>query len=164
MSTTPVASFSSSQPLSPISLASSPDPSPSISQKRGRLEDTLEFAEGSIHAYVPAHEIRKRRLSQYVSSSPSKRQRCPSISFEGHSGTNPAPPSDGYRDPSLPQGTPPDPNEFSQPTLQVPLDSNIPIDIGVFDWDSFSDPQFGSVPSIRMWSTLLKKLGSPTLL
>ena len=146
ISTTPISSFPPSQLLSPSSPASSPDLPPFISQTRGCVEDILEFAEGPIHTHVPVHGIRKRRLSQCVSPSPSKRQRRPPISSEGHSGANTTPPSDGYRDLSLSQGTPPD--EFPQPTLQVPLDSDISIDLGVFDWDSFSDPLVGSVPSI----------------
>jgi hypothetical protein len=133
-------------PLSPTPPASSPDPPSSISQKRGCVEDTLEFAEGPIHAHVPVHGTRKRRLSQCVSPAPSKRQRRPSISHEGNSVTNPTPSFDGYQD--LCQGRPPDPVEFLQPTLQVPLDSNIPLDLGVFDWNWISDPLVGSAPSI----------------
>ena len=57
------------------------------------------------------------------------------------------PPTDGYRDLSSPKG-PPDPDEFPQPTLQASLDSDIPVDLGVFDWNSFSDPLVGSAPSI----------------
>jgi hypothetical protein len=127
------------------------DPSPFISQKRGRVE---EFAEGPIHTHVPVHGIRKRRLSQCVSLSPSKRQRLLSTSSEAHSGTNPAPPFvpappfDGCRDLFLPQGRPSGPDEFTQPTLQVPLDSNIPLDLGVFDWNWIPDPLVGPALSI----------------
>ncbi|KAF8506751.1 hypothetical protein F5888DRAFT_1644982 [Russula emetica] len=145
---TPVSSFPSSHQLSLTSPASSPDPSRPISQKRGCVEDTLEFAQGPIHARVPVHGIHKRRLSQCVLPPPSKRQRRPSISSEGNSVANPTPPFDGYRDLSLPQGRPPDPDQFPQPTLQVPLDSDIPVDLGVFDWNSISDPLVGWAPSI----------------
>ena len=121
--------------LSPTSLESSPDP-PSISQKSGHTEGAV----GSIHSNVSVHGIRKRRLSQCISPAPSKRQRCPSIT----SGANPIPPVDGCR------GGPTDPDEILQPTLQVPIDPDVPVNLGVFDWNSISGPFTGSASSLCM--------------
>ena len=53
-------------------------------------------------------------------------------------------PSDGCRD------RPTDLDEFLQPTLQVPIDPNIPVNFDVFDWNSIPDPFAGAAPSICM--------------
>ena len=148
MSATPLSSFPSLHPLSPKLPESSPDTPPSISQKRRYVEDTLEGAVGSIHTDVSVHGIRKRRLSQCVSLVPSKRQHRPSIPSEQYSRTNSMPSFDRC------QGRPADPNEFLQPTLQVPVDSDFPVNLGVFDWNSIPDPLAGTASSICMYSTL----------
>ena len=106
MSAAPVSCYPSLHPLSPTLPESSPDPSRSISQKRGYTEDTLGGAVDSIHTGVSVHGIRKRRLSQCVSPAPSKRQRRPS------------------------------PDEYPQPSLQVSIDPDIPVSLDVFDWNS----------------------------
>lgn len=140
----PISSFLPSlRTLSPTSQDSSPDPLPSISQKRGYIEDTLESAVGSIHTDISVHRNRKRRLSQCVSSAPFKRQRCPSISSTQHFGTNSTPPSDGCRD------RPTDSDVFPQPMLQAPV-PGIPVDFDVFDWNSIWDPSAGTASSICM--------------
>ena len=144
ISAAPVSSFPSSHPLSPTSSESSHDPLPSISQKRGYVEDTPEDAAGSIHNDVLVYGIRKRRLSQCVSSAPSKRQRHLPVPFKRNSGTNFTPPSDEYRE------GPPDPDEFLQPMLQVPVNSDFPVNLVVFDWNTIPDPLVGTASSICM--------------
>lgn len=140
--TTLVSPFPYLHALSPTRTESSPDPPPFISQKRGYTDDTLGGAVGSIHSDVSVHGTRKRRLSECVSPAPSKRQRCPSIPSERHSEANATPPSDGCR------GRPTDSDEFLQPTLQVPPD--IPLSLGVYDWNSISYPLAGTEPLICM--------------
>ena len=53
-------------------------------------------------------------------------------------------PTDERRD------NPTDSEEFLQPKLQVPVDPNIPLTLGVFDFKSTSDPFSGTAPSICM--------------
>ena len=127
MSATPVLPFPSLHPLSPTLPEYLPGP-PSIT-------DTD----------VMVHGYRKRRLSQCVSPAPSKRQRRLSIS-----GTNSTPSSDECR------GRPTDPDEFLQSMLpvQVPIDSDVPVNLGVYDWNSIPDPLAGMASSICMLSTL----------
>ncbi|KAF8460974.1 hypothetical protein DFH94DRAFT_789966, partial [Russula ochroleuca] len=55
---------------------------------------------------------------------------------------NPTPSSDGCR------GRPTDPDEFLQSMLQVPVTSNVPVNLGVFDWNSIPDPLAGTASSI----------------
>jgi len=55
---------------------------------------------------------------------------------------NPILPSGGYRD------RPTDLDEFLQPTLQVPINPNIPVNFDVFDWNSIPDPFAGTAPSL----------------
>ena len=141
MSAAPVSCFQSLHPLFPTPPESPPDPPPFISQKRGHTDDALEGAVGLIHADASVHGTRKRRLSQCVSPAPSKRQCRPSNPTKRHSGMNPMLSSDGCRDKPL------DSEEFLQPTLQVPVDPNIPLNLGVFDWNSISDPFEGTAPS-----------------
>ena len=107
-------------------------------------EGTLEGALDPIHTDVPVQGTRKRKLPQCVSPAPSKRQCRPSIPSKRHSGTNPTPPSDGCQDRHT------DPDRFLQPTLQVPVDPDTPLNIDVFDWKSIWDPFAGTVPSICM--------------
>jgi Homeobox KN domain len=147
MSAIPASPFPSLHPLSTTPSGFSPGPPPSISQRKICVEldeDSPEYAVSSAHAHVSVHGIRKRRLSQCVSPAPSKRQRCLSIPSTRHSGTNPTPSSDGCR------GRPPDSDEFLQPMLQMPLDSDFPINLGVFDWNSIPDPLAGTASSICM--------------
>ncbi|KAF8481996.1 hypothetical protein DFH94DRAFT_734465, partial [Russula ochroleuca] len=73
---------------------------------------------------------------------------------------NPTPSSDGCR------GRPTDPDEFLQSMLQVPVTSNVPVNLGVFDWNSIPDPLAGTasvsipaevyVPSSDLASQLLE--------
>lgn len=144
ISAAPVLSLPSLHLLSPTSPESSSNPPSSISQKRGYMEDTPEDAAGSIHTDVSVHGIRKRRLSQCVSPAPSKRQRHLPVPFKRHSGTNLTPPSDEYRE------RPPDPDEFLQPMLQDPVNSDFPVNLSVFDWNSIPDPLVGMASSICM--------------
>ena len=148
ISVAPVSSFPSSHPSSQTSQESSSEPSPSISQKRGCVEDTLEGTEGSIPTHVSVNGIRKRRLSQCVSLAPSKRQCRPFIPSK-HSDTNP--PFDGCGDLSPSQDRSTGSNEFVQPMLRDPVDSDNPVSLGVFDWNSISDPL---AETTCMWSTL----------
>jgi hypothetical protein len=134
----PISSFL--PPLSPTSPESSPDPPPPISQKWGYMNDTPEGAIGSIHADVSVHRSRKRRFSQCVSPVPSKRQCHPSIPF----GANPILPLDECR------GRPTDPGEFLQPTLQVPVGPDVPVNLCVYDWNSISDPFSATGSSLCM--------------
>lgn len=120
MSATPVSSFPSSHLLSPTLPESSPDSPRTISQKRGYTEEILGGAVGSIHTDVSVHRICKRRLSQCASPAPPKRQRRPS------------------------------PDEYLQPTLQVPVDPGIPVNLDIFDWNSIPDPFSGTAPSMCM--------------
>ena len=138
MSATTVSPSPYLHPLSPKSPQSSPDTLSSISQKRRYAEDTPEDAAGSIHTDVSVHGIRKRRLSQCVSPVPSKRQRHLPVPFKRNSGTNFTPPSDEYRE------RPPDPDEFLPPMLQVPVNSDFPVNLVVFDWNSIPDPLVGT--------------------
>ena len=137
-----VSPFQSLHPLSPISPESSPDPPPFISQKRRYTDDALEGVVDSTHTDVSVHGTRKRSLSECFSPSPSKRQRCPSIPSKPHPEANATPPSDGCR------GRPTDSDEFLQPTLQVPPD--IPLSLDVYDWNSISYPLAGTEPLICM--------------
>ena len=148
ISAAPVSSFPSLHPLSPTSPESSPNPPPSISQNQGYMENTPEGAVGSIHTDVLVHGIRKRRLSQCVSPAPFKRQRHLPVSFKRHIGTNLTPLSDEYRE------RPPDPDEFLQSMLPVPGNSDFPVNLGVFDWNSIPNPLVGRASSICMLSTL----------
>lgn len=150
ISVTPVSSFSSSYPSSQTSPASSSEPSPSVSQKRECIDDSLGGAEGSTLTHVSAHGIRKRRLSQCVSPAPFKRQcRIPSKQYSDMN-----PPFDGCGDLSPSQDKSTGPDEFPQPMLQVPIDSDNPVRLGVFDWNSISDPLAETTSSMCMWSTL----------
>ena len=142
---TPATLVSPSPPLHPSSSTPtefSPDPPPSISQKRRYTDDTLECAVGLIHADVSVHGTRKRRLSECVSPGPPKRQRCPSIPSKRHPEANATPPSDECR------GRLTNSDEFLQPMLQVPPD--IPLSLGVYDWNSISYPLAGAAPLICM--------------
>ena len=152
ISVAPVSSFPFSHPSSQTSPEYSSEPSPSISQKRGCVEDTLEGAEGSIPTHVPVNGIRKRRLSQCVSLAPSKRQCRPFIPSKQYSDTNPL--FDGCGDLSPSQDRSTGPNEFLQPMLRDPVDSDNPVSLGVFDWNSISDPLTETTSSMCMWSTL----------
>ena len=143
ISAAPVSSFPTLHPLSPTSPESSPNPPPSISQNKGYMENTPEGAVGSIHTDVSVHGIRKRRLSQCVPPAPSKRQRRLSTSA-----TNSTSSSDECR------GRPTDPDEFLQSMPQVPVDSDIPVNLAVYDWNSIPDPLAGMASSICMLSTL----------
>ena len=137
-----VSPFPSLHPSSPTPPESSPDRPSFISQKRGYTDNTVEGAVGSVHTDVLVHRTRKRRLSQCVSPTPPKRQCRPSISSERHCEANATPPSDGCR------GGPTDADEFLQPTLQVPPD--IPVRLDVYDWNSISYPLAGTAPLICM--------------
>ena len=140
ISAAPISFLPSSHPLSPRSLESSPDPRPPISQKWGYTDDTLEGAVGLMHTDVSVHGSRKRRPSQCVSPVSSKRQCRPSIHF----GANPILPFDEYR------GRPTDPGEFLQPTLQVPVGPDVPVNLCVYDWNSISDPFSATGSSLCM--------------
>ena len=142
----PVYPFPPLHPSSPASPEFSSEP-PSISQRKRYIElddDSPECAVSSTHTDISAHGIRKRRLSRCVSPVPSKRQRHLPAPFKRHSGTNLTPPSDEYRE------RPPDPDEFLQPMLQVPVNSNFPVNLAVFDWNSIPDPLVGTTSSICM--------------
>ena len=146
-SSTPATLVSPFPSLNLLSLTppeSSLDPPPFISQKRGYTDDTLKAAVGSVHTDVSVHGTRKRRLSECVSPAPSKRQRFPSIPSKQHSGVNSMLSSDGCRD------RPTDLDDILRPTLQVPIDPNIPVNFDVFDWNSIPDPFAGTAPSICM--------------
>jgi hypothetical protein len=144
-------------PLSPTLPDSFPGPSSSFPQKRRSIEIdeyTPEDTVSSVRAHVSAPGIRKRRLSQCVSPAPSKRPCRLSIPPCQHSAMNPTPSFDGHPDPS-PQDKLIDPEQFLQPTLQAPINTDTPINLGIFDWNSISGPLAGTAPSICMWTTLL---------
>jgi len=115
-----------------------------------RDEDAPDGAASPAYTHDSTHGIRKRGLSQ-SDSPPCKRQRLPSVTPKhSHSHMNPTPAPDGWSDLSLSQGKPSYPDEVLQPTLQVPVDLDTPVDLSVFDWNSFSDSLAGTAPSTCM--------------
>jgi hypothetical protein len=144
---------SSSHLLSPSPLGFLPSPPSSIPQRRENAElneDTLEGAVSSPHIHGSTYGIRKRRLSQSVSLEPSKRQRRPIIPAMRHSTVKPVASSHSCPDLSLPQGKPSDFDKVPQPTLPVLINPGAPVNFGVFDWNSISDPSATTAASMCM--------------
>ena len=125
---------------SPISLESLPG-TPPKSQKRTceRLEEAPEGVASSLHTYISADGVRKRKLSQCVSPMPSKRQCRPSIPTRQHCTEHFTPSFDRCPDLYPFQGGHKDP-EVPQSTLLTSVDPDASINFGVFDWNSISDP------------------------
>jgi hypothetical protein len=134
-------------------LESLPCPPPCIPQRMGNAEineDALEGAVSSPHAHVSTHGVCKRRLLQSDALIHSKRQ-CRLISPPtGHPNAKPMSSSHSCPDLSLPQGRPSDFDEGLQPTLPVLVKPDAPINFGVFDWNSISDPSVATASLICM--------------
>jgi hypothetical protein len=139
----------SSDVLSPP-LESLPCPPSSIPQIMENFEvngDTLGVV-SSPYTHVSTHSARKRRLSQSDALVHSKRQ-CRFISPPtGHSNVKPL--SSSRSCPDLPQGRPSDFDKGLQPTLPVPVICDAPVNFGVFDWNSMSDPSMATASLICM--------------
>src|SRR6267142_94716 len=139
---------------SPESL---PCPPSFIPQRMGNAEvnkDTLEGAVSTPHTHVSTHGVRKRRLSQSDALMHSKRQ-CRFISPPtGHSNVKPISSSHSCPDLSLPEGRPSDFDESPQPSPPVLVKPDAPVNFGVFDWNSMSDPSVATASFICMQSAL----------
>jgi len=135
-------------PISPESLPGLPP----VSQKRtcvGLEEATPEGAASPLHTHIPAHGVRKRKLSQCVPPTPSKRQCRPSISTGRHCTVHPTPLFDRCPDLCPFQGGHTD-LEVPQSTLQTSVNPDASVNFGVFDWNSIPDPLAETAPSLCM--------------
>lgn len=145
----PVSPLPSWSPLPQTSPESLPCPSAS-SRYVGLDEDTPEGAISPPYTHVSPHGTRKRKLSQSVSPVLPKRQCLPSIPPRRHSTVIHTPRSDERPDLSPPQTRIINLDEAVQPMPPVLINPDTPVTLGVFDWNSISDPLQETASSMCM--------------